>query len=89
MINPPEYLPPRWRDSMRLRRSCLLHFDAERTLSQKQAGKLADGLAADHGKGKWHCQAVQLDGRGREWEFRFTPMLASVRQPRPGPFPSN
>ena len=82
MPSQPDYLPPRWRENMQCRRACLLRFDAERPLSTRQADALAAELAESHGEGDWDCTTVQLDGNGREWEFRFKPHVAPIRRQR-------
>ena len=78
----PAKLPPRWRDSMRLRRACLLHYQCERSLTARQAESVALELIEDNGEGRWHCMVVPLDASGRDWEFRFKPRLATATRPR-------
>lgn len=82
MSTVPEYLPPKWRESMEQRRACLLHFKPDRPLSVRRARSIALELVATVGAGEWDCGVVQLDASGRDWEFRFKPHVPLPTRPQ-------
>ena len=71
-----EPVPPRWHDSMRLRRSCLFRWQSERALTNAEACSCARDLISSHGVGEWDYVVVQLDSGACDWEFRFKPHRA-------------